>query len=80
MVKSMNRTLRDLLTTVGVSNTARISGISVRAIYKWIERGRLPRTEYTGETNYAERIETATNGLVTANELLKPAKTPTEAA
>ncbi|MFI8394037.1 hypothetical protein ACIGEI_12510 [Pseudomonas sp. NPDC078863] len=29
---------------------------SPRAIYKWLTADCLPRTEYTGETRYAERI------------------------
>lgn len=43
-----------------------ISGESVR---KWFVSGRPPRTDYTGETRYAELIERATAGAVTAREL-----------
>ncbi|RNF52969.1 hypothetical protein EBI00_02390 [Marinomonas hwangdonensis] len=76
----MTRSIHDQLTSVRVARVAEICGITRKAVYGWIARGRLPRTEYTKETNYAEKIEKATNGLVTAKELLKPAKTPTEAA
>lgn len=47
-------------------------GVSVRAVYKWIDRGMLPRTEYTGETNYAERLADAAGGSFSA-EWLKSA-------
>ncbi|EJH4225911.1 DNA-binding protein, partial [Escherichia coli] len=30
----------------------------------------LPRTEYTGETNYAEKIAHASNGLFSADAIL----------
>lgn len=43
----------------GVANSATVCGVSQRAIYKWLSAGALPRTEYTGETHYAERIATA---------------------
>ena len=45
-------------------------GLSGKAVMKWRDKGRPPRTEYTGETNYAALIETATNGLVKASDLL----------
>ncbi|EJZ8653578.1 DNA-binding protein [Escherichia coli] len=32
--------------------------------------GKLPRTEYTGETNYAEKIAHASNGLFSADAIL----------
>ncbi|EJV3694990.1 DNA-binding protein, partial [Escherichia coli] len=31
---------------------------------------KLPRTEYTGETNYAEKIAHASNGLFSADVIL----------
>jgi hypothetical protein len=45
-----------------VPAAAKACGVSVRAVYKWIDRGMLPRTEYTGETNYAERLADAAGG------------------
>ena len=43
----------------GPAAAARICGKSPRAIYKWLTAGVLPRTEYTGETNYAEQLAAA---------------------
>jgi hypothetical protein len=64
----------------GVPKAADVCGVSVRAVYKWLDRNRLPRTEYTGETNYAKKLEAASNGAVSAKILLDFTKTPTEAA
>lgn len=55
---------------VGLRALARFCGVSPQAIYKWENKGSLPRTEWTGETNYASRIEEATNGEVTRDQLL----------
>lgn len=40
----------------GAAAVAASCGVSARAIYKWAASGSLPRTEYTGETDYADRI------------------------
>lgn len=37
----------------------RLLGVSGKAVQKWRAGGRLPRTEATGETNYAERLAAA---------------------
>jgi Uncharacterized protein conserved in bacteria, prophage-related len=47
----------------------RVCGVSGKAVMKWVGSGRLPRTEYTGETTYAQAIEHATNGTVTVEDL-----------
>ena len=33
--------------------------VSRQSVDKWVAKGSLPRTEYTGETRYAERIAAA---------------------
>ncbi|WCM49010.1 helix-turn-helix domain-containing protein [Pseudomonas sp. WJP1] len=40
----------------GVPVVALACGKSPRAVYKWLTADCLPRTEYTGETRYAEQI------------------------
>ncbi|WP_179998051.1 hypothetical protein [Acinetobacter sp. YH12239] len=40
----------------GVSVVATALNLSERSIYKWIEKGALPRSEYTGETDYSTQI------------------------
>lgn len=40
----------------GVAAVALACEKSPRAVYKWLSAGRLPRTDYTGETTYAQRI------------------------
>lgn len=55
---------------VGIYKLGKACGISYQAIYRWETKGRLPRTEWTGETNYASRIEEATKGVITRDQLL----------
>ncbi|WP_186113907.1 regulator [Burkholderia gladioli] len=45
--------------------------LTYQAVKKWIERGRLPRTEWTGETHYADAIENLTGGRVLRADLLR---------
>lgn len=43
----------------GPISAAKACRISRQAIDRWLTRGVLPRTEYTGETNYAVRLAEA---------------------
>lgn len=52
--------LRESIIKVGgVMKASAICGVSQRAIYKWLTAEALPRTEYTGETDYAVRLAAA---------------------
>ncbi|XAG19538.1 helix-turn-helix domain-containing protein [Vibrio metschnikovii] len=62
--------IKEAITSIGVTQVANACGVSVRAVYKWCERGVLPRTEYTGETNYAETIEDLSSGDYKKDQLL----------
>lgn len=55
----------------GIPAIASACGVSVRAVYKWIQNNRLPRTDYTEETKYAATIALLPGAKVTADDLLK---------
>ncbi|GLW38499.1 Cro/Cl family transcriptional regulator [Pectobacterium carotovorum] len=61
--------LGDVIRDIKVSVVAKACGLTPKAIYKWIDRGSLPRTEFTDETNYAEKIAAASNGKYTELEI-----------
>ena len=62
----------------GYSATSRVCGVAYQVVVNWVRRGRLPRTEWTGETDYSARIEKALAGAVTREELLS-VRPPTRA-
>lgn len=72
--------LRDVVDACGgVSSIAKACKISQRAIYKWLSNESLPRTEYTGETDYAKKLAELSNGQFTKDFVLNIAK-PKKAA
>jgi len=74
-------TLRESIKKVGgVAKASAICGVSQRAIYKWLTAESLPRTDYTGETRYAEKLAEASEGKFTADWLLANASPKREAA
>lgn len=56
---------------VGLAELARGLGVTYQAIRKWEAAGRLPRTEWTGETGYSEKIVAMTDGQVSKDDLLR---------
>jgi hypothetical protein len=49
---------------------AEICGLGTyQAVNKWVIAGRMPRTEWTGETNYVEKIFQATGVLIPLPQL-----------
>ncbi|EJG5923483.1 MAG: DNA-binding protein [Citrobacter sp.] len=67
--------LSEVIKAIGVQSISTACGCSPRAIYKWIEKGCLPRTDFTGETHYAEQIAVASSGKYSA-ELIKKISRP----
>lgn len=60
---------------VGVAEVASACGISQRAVYKWLKKGSLPKTEFYGKTHYAKTIERLTYGKFGAEKLLDESRT-----
>lgn len=54
---------------IGVYKLAKECGLTAGAIYKWVNRNSLPRTEFTGETNYSEKIAELLNYELSAEEV-----------
>jgi len=48
----------------GFARLGAVCGVSGNAIMKWLANGKPPRTEYTGETNYADEIIAAVDGRI----------------
>jgi hypothetical protein len=49
-------------------------GLTGKAVKKWADAGKPPRTEYSGETKYARLIARATKNAVKASQLLPKIK------
>lgn len=67
---STEHPLRSAIAIVGLMRLARELGVSYQAVQKWLAAGRLPRTEWTGETSYAQRMQELTDGKVSKTALL----------
>lgn len=61
--------LSTAIALVGLGALARALNVTHQAVRKW-ERTGLPRTEWTGETSYAECIERLTHGKVKKSALM----------
>lgn len=70
MRESKFPTLSEAIKDIGVMAIASACGCSSRAIYKWMKKGALPRTDFTGETDYAAQISGVSGGKYSV-ELIK---------
>lgn len=61
--------LEEAIEIVGLRPLAAALGVSYQALRKWQRARRMPRTEWTGETQYAETIERITGGRVSQGRL-----------
>jgi hypothetical protein len=71
--KRMNALKKAIDAVGGVVKAAELCGVSQRAVYKWIDRCSLPRTDYTGETHHARNLASASGGEFTEEWLLQHA-------
>lgn len=62
--------LEKSINLIGIMKVSKAAGVTNGAVMNWQRRGKLPRTEWTGETNYAEKISEATGGEVTVDDFL----------
>lgn len=53
----------------GPHAAAKALGITPQALHKWRARGCLPRTDFTGQTRYAEVLAAASDGKWSAEEI-----------
>lgn len=69
--------------TSGIARMAAACEVTYQAAKKWVDSGRLPRTEWTGETDHATRIAallSASGSEITRDDLLAPRVSQKEAA
>lgn len=78
MQEKENPTLAEAIKEVGVMAISLACGCSTRSIYKWMKKGSLPRTDFTGETDYAGKIATASQGKFSP-EFIKSISRPQKA-
>ena len=67
----MNPIKTAIVAVGGVSKAARLCGVSSRAINKWVAAGKLPRTDFTGETQHAVNLARGADGQFTADSLIQ---------
>lgn len=75
-------TVTSAIERIGLSPIAQRFGFRPSAVQKWRDRGRLPKTDLAGLTNYAEviaELSESTEEPVTKEQLLRDTRTAWEA-
>lgn len=70
MTTIQNEALEKAFATLGPAKIAKLCSVKGPSAIKWRKKGCLPRTEWTGETNYAAIISGAMDGVVSRDQLL----------
>jgi hypothetical protein len=65
------KVLKSIITDIGIRKISKACGVSYEAVRKWGAKGKLPRTEWTGETRYCEQIIKLSNNKLTREQLLR---------
>ena len=61
--------ISDVLQEIGLTRVATACEVSKSSVHKWKSRNQLPRTEWTGETQYARKIADL-HGTIRPEDLL----------
>ncbi len=65
----MDNLITQAIQIAGLGNLAIDCGVTYQALRKWERAKRLPRTDWTGETDYASAIDRATSGQISRQAL-----------
>ncbi|WHP46397.1 hypothetical protein QMO40_07110 [Mannheimia bovis] len=64
--------LKQIIESIGsVLKVSELLGVSHSAIHRWLIANALPRTEWTGETDYAQRLSDALGGKLSKTQILE---------
>ena len=75
-MKKQNAVQRAVIQAGGQAAVARACGIRQQSVFRWVHTGHLPRTEWTGETDYSSVLASMDGVSVTREELLATRKAP----